>query len=140
MKFLYGYFHPDTGQSIVALANKNGVYVGQAKVHPEDKEHVSKFAGCRLAEARAWLKYLLSEVRRKKIMLQTIKNLNKDIQINCQKIDPKIQRRINLKLRDYNQEIIEIQDNIKQLKQSIAKDIQDRDKLIKRSKLNKKDN
>ena len=56
-------------------------------------------------------------------MLQTIKNLNKDIQINCQKIDPKIQRRINLKLRDYNQEIIEIQDNIKQLKQSIAKDI-----------------
>ena len=140
MKFLYGYFHPDTGQSIVALANKDGVYVGQAKLHPEDKKYASKFAGCRLAEARAWLKYLINEVRRKKIMLRTVQNLNKDIHKNCKDINPQVQHRINLKIRDYNKEIAELKTNIDLLKEQISKDIKIRDDIINRSKVNKESN
>ena len=49
MKFLYGYFHPDTGESKVALANKSGTYIGRAKLHPNDLKYASKYAGCRIA-------------------------------------------------------------------------------------------
>lgn len=138
MKFLYGYFHPQTGESVVALANRDGVYIGEAKLHQEDKEYGSELCGCRLAEMRAWVKYLLNERRRKKLMLKAIQNLNKDIQLNCNNIDPKIQRRINLKLRDYTQEISTINKDIADLKNQIVKDIKIRDDLIKRSNSNKK--
>lgn len=140
MKFLYSYFQKATGKSIVALADKYQRYIGQAKLHPDDKEYPSEYAGCRLAQKRAWVKYLRSECRRKKIMLQTIKNLNKDIQLNCQEINPKIQRRINLKLRDYTEEITELKDSIIELENQIKKDISTRDNLIKRSNFNKKTN
>lgn len=71
-------------------------------------------------------------------MLKAIKNLNKDIQYNCQFIDPKIQHRINLKIRDYNNEILQLQNDISQLKKSIEENIQTRDKIIARSKPSKK--
>ena len=58
MKFLYSYFFPDTGESVAALKNKDGLYIGSAKLHPDDKNTASQFAGCRLAEYRAWIKYL----------------------------------------------------------------------------------
>ena len=143
MKFLYGYFHPDTGQSIVALANKNGIYTGEARLHPEDKQYASKFAGCRLAEARAWMKFLSAEIRRKKIMLHTVQNLNRDIQKHCKDINPEVQHRINLKLRDYTKEIKELTENIAEIKKQIAEDIKRRDdinNIIKRSKSNKESN
>lgn len=139
MKLLYSYFFPTTGESTVALANRDGVYIGSAKLHPDDKNTASQFAGCRLAEYRAWLKYLHKERTRNKIQLKTIKNLNKDIQLNCSSIDPKIQRRINLKIRDYNNKIQELTDNIKELQNKIKKDIEIRDSFLKRTK-NIKDN
>lgn len=134
MKFLYGYFHPETGESVVALADKYDIYIGEAKLHPDDKKYASELCGCRLAQGRAWLQALIKELRRKKIMLQTIKTLNKDIQLNCKNIDPKIQRRINLKIRDYNKQISELKSDITKLKTAIIKDIEIRDEIIKTSK------
>lgn len=135
MKFLYGYFHPQTGESVVALADKNGVYTGQARLHPDDKDYASEFAGCRLAERRAWIQYLRKECRRKQIMLNTIKDLMKDIDINCDcYIDPKVKRRFNLKLRDYSNEISEFKEAINTLQTETAKDIKFRDELIERTK------
>ena len=143
MKFLYGYFHPETGQSVVALSDKYGIYTGQAKVHPDDKQFASQYAGCRLAEKRAWIQKLRTELRRKKIQLKTIQNLRDDILINCHldKISnssEQILHRIKLKLRDYSNEIKELNENINLLSYEIKKDIEIRDNLIKRTKTDKK--
>ena len=137
MKFLYSYFFPETGESTVALSDKNGVYIGTAKLHPQDKEFASEYAGCRLAQKRAWIQYLQRQLRIKKIQLKTIKNLIKDINLNCNSIDPKIQRRFNLKLRDYTNEIQELTNNINLLNEEIKKDIKIRDSLIERTKIAK---
>lgn len=135
MKFLYGYFDQKTGKSKVALSNKNGIYIGEAKLHPEDKDNVSHFVGCRLAEKRAWINFLKKQLYRKKIQLDTIRNLNKDIKINCgENIDSKVQRRIKLKLRDYTNEIIEIEDTIKELQKTLKQDIKIRDRLLNKNK------
>lgn len=134
MKLLYSYFFPQTGESAVALANRDGVYIGSAKLHPDDKNSASQFAGCRLAECRAWLQYLHKQLSRQKLMLKTIQNLKKDIDLNSPYIDSQTQRRINLKLRDYSNNIQNLKDNIKQLEDKIKKDIQIRDSLLKRTK------
>lgn len=63
-------------------------------------------------------------------MLAAIENLNKDIQSTCSNIDPKIQRRINLKLRDYNKDIQELTSQIEEIKNQILKDIKVRDNII----------
>ena len=131
MKFLYSYFDPQTGKSIVILADKYGIYTGQAKLHPADKNFISQITGGRLAEQRAQIKCLQSKYKRKKIELKTIQKLNKDIKINCKNIDPKIQRRINLKLRDYTNEINEIKNNIFTLQKDITEGIKLKDKILK---------
>ena len=134
MKLLYSYFFPATGESTVAIVNRDGVYIGSAKLHPDDKNSASQFAGCRLAECRAWLQYLHKELSRQKLMLKTIQNLKKDIALHSPNIDQQTQRRINLKLRDYSNNIQSLKDDIKQLENKIKKDIEIRDSLLKRAK------
>ena len=57
MKFLYSHFNEETGKSIAVLSDKYGKYSGQAKLHPDDKDNASKFAGCRIAYKRALINY-----------------------------------------------------------------------------------
>jgi len=52
------------------------------------------------------------ERRKKKLQLDTIKKLNNDIKLNCENINPKLQKRINLKIRDYYNKIQELNNNI----------------------------
>lgn len=133
MKLSYEYFNKDTGEAIITLKNKYGSYTGKAQTHPDDKPYINELVGCRLAEKRAWLVYFKKELQRQKIKLNTLQNLNKDIQNTfSDKINPAIQRRINLKLRDYSNNIIELNQTIFEIKNSIKKDIELRDSLIKR--------
>ena len=132
MKLLYSSFDPQTGKSIVALTDKNNnTYIGQARLHPDDKNNASNLFGCRLAEKRAWIKYFKEEYKKKKIELNTIKQLNNDIKYNYRVYTPKkIQRRINIKLRDYSNEINEIKNNIEILEKELIQEIKTRDKIL----------
>lgn len=75
------------------------------------------------------------ERRKKKLQLDTIKKLNNDIKLNCENIDSKIQKRINLKIRDYYNEIQELNNNINWLETKIKKDIEIRNVILKRTKV-----
>lgn len=46
-------------------------------------------------------------------MLKTIQNLKRDIDLHSPNIDKQTQRRINLKLRDYSNNIQSLKDDIK---------------------------
>ena len=136
MKFLYGYFDQKTGKSTVALADKYGKYIGQSKIHPEDKNNSSEYMGCEIAQRRAWIKALQNKRYRAKIKLNFIKNLIKDIDTNYEGIlHFKLKRRFNLKIRDLSNEIKDINNQIEQIKTDIKKRIELRDILIK--KINK---
>lgn len=57
MKTIASEYNEETGISRVTLWTDLGCFEGVAKLHPDDKETASHFAGCRYAEMRAMIKY-----------------------------------------------------------------------------------
>lgn len=139
MKFLYGYYNDQTGESTVTLANKYGQYTGYAYLHPDDKESASEYAGCNLAQKRAWLDSLRKDRRRISFQLKAIKNLYKDIKHNVQDPDPKITKRFQIQIKLYQTALTEINSDIQELQNLIKKTIETRASILKRSKENKSD-
>ena len=133
MKFLYGYFNQNTGKSVVALADKYGRYIGQAKLHPDDKNNASQYMGCALAQQRAWIKGLQTRRRIIKIKIQKINEIYKDLCENCQIAELNIQQKLYYKLKAYNDEIKELDQQIQEIKDDIKKRIQMRDKITKKN-------
>ena len=67
----------DSGISYAKIRTDYGEFEGYAKLHDEDKDIASRYAGCQYAETRAVLKYMKHRI---KILAYQIKAL-----INCQK-------------------------------------------------------
>ena len=138
MKFLYGYFNEISGESIVGLADKYGTYIGEAKVHPDDKKNASKFTGCSIAENRALIKLLKKRLQREKIRLKTIENLYKDVSINCSdliKENPKLEKRFKIQIKNSNNTIKDIQKFIYDLNFEIFNRIKIREEILDKKKL-----
>lgn len=133
MKFLYGYFNQDTGESVVTLADRYGTYTGQAKLHPDDKDNASQYMGCGLAQRRAWIKALQNRRRRIKIKIQAIKEIIVDINVFANDYAD-INKRLKCKLKSYNKEIENIENLIKEIQNNINKRIEVRDNLINKNK------
>ena len=66
MHLISSYFNEETGKSIVEVKHKKRIYHGTARLHPEDMDKASKYAGCRFAEIRAEIKALKTEHRKEK--------------------------------------------------------------------------
>ena len=137
MKLIEADFNDKTGKSSVTLMDKNGyLYTGTSQLHDEDKNYVSKYLGCSIAEARAEIKWLKNCRRRTIIQKNTITNLIQDINsvTDYSTIDPKIRKRINLKLRDYNNQIKETDNTILLIERGIANIIKNIDKIKEKKK------
>lgn len=91
MKVIYSNFDETTGISTVTILTKIGEFTGTSKLHDEDKNISSSFAGCRYAEIRAIIKY-----HKKK--LENINNQIKGLD-DCRKIIEN--------LKDYNEHSVE---------------------------------
>lgn len=61
MKFIKSSYDPDTGHSYVIMQHLGKKFVGEARLHPDDKENASSYAGCEYAEIRATIKALKYE-------------------------------------------------------------------------------
>ena len=101
-----------------------GAFIGQAKLHDEDKDYASKYTGCRYAETRATIKYLKMK---QKYILGQLKVLHMIKETN--EID-----RLILKL---DKELNDVELAIKFSQESLTKDIEQRPELIKRIYSNK---
>ena len=66
MQLIDSIFNEGTGKSTSVIKHKKKKYYGYAWLHPEDKEKVSKYAGCRYAEIRAEIKALKDEYKKEK--------------------------------------------------------------------------
>ena len=123
-------FNPDTGISTVTLKSKRGLFTGTAKVHPEDKEVQSKFFGLNTAEKKALQKLYKEELKREKIILETIKRVQKDLQENLHDtgsyddyvILSTLRKRLYFMERNHSNNITLLKDSLEGLKKSLAKD------------------
>lgn len=132
MKIISQSFNHETGVSIIELQDKNYRGIGFAKINPEDKEYYSKYTGFRLAELRANIKIQKQKISKLKIQLKTVKTLKNDLIHFNKEIPKNIERRINLAIRNYAQEIESLKLEIQSIKKIIDKNIKDRDKIIQR--------
>ena len=73
MHLISSYFNEETGKSIVVIKHKKKIYEGTAKLHPEDVDKASKYAGCRFAEIRAEIQALKIEYRKEKAACEEIR-------------------------------------------------------------------
>lgn len=61
MKFLNNAFDRKSGFSMVTLQHLGKKFTGFAKVHPDDENTATEFAGCTYAESRAYIKAMKYE-------------------------------------------------------------------------------
>ena len=117
-------YNENTGVSNVMIDTDLGAFIGQAKLHDEDKDYASKYTGCRYAETRATIKYLKMK---QKYILGQLKVLHMIKETN--EID-----RLILK---FDKELNDVELAIKFSQESLTKDIEQRPELIKRIYSNK---
>lgn len=78
IKLLNSNYDKDTGISKVTILTEYGKFSAKSKLHEEDKEISSSFAGCQYAEIKAIIKYIKYKI---KLINQQIKGLE-----NCTKV------------------------------------------------------
>ena len=76
IKLIKAEYNEQTGVSYVNINTSYGEFEGYAKLHAEDNDIASRYAGCQYAEQRAVLKYMKHRI---KILAWQIQALN-----NCQ--------------------------------------------------------
>lgn len=133
-------FDEKTGKSYITIKYKNKFYTGFAKLHPDDADKASRFAGCRFAEERACIKALKDELKQKRHdcdecrkFVRAIKNYNAfDSESATAKV---ILRQLNCRIKEVNKLI----DEINQRESDLQAHIQRQDLIVNalQRKLNK---
>jgi hypothetical protein len=73
-------FDKETGISYVLIKTPIGNFDGYCKLHEEDRDIISNFFGCKIAETRARVKYLKALIQKQKIKVETLENLVNNIE------------------------------------------------------------
>lgn len=129
-----------TGISKTVILTDLGSFEGFAKLHPDDKENASRFAGCRYAEERALIKYAKMKIKVINNQLEVLKNISNELR------NKKFYKENNgTKLLEKNIYILEddkeyFKNVIKSLSQKIVDDIAERDKFLKEREEKKQSN
>lgn len=129
-----------TGISKTVILTDLGSFEGFAKLHPDDKENASRFAGCRYAEERALIKYAKMKIKVIDNQLKVLKNISNELK------NKKFYKESNgTKLLEKNIYILEddkeyFKNVIKSLSQKIIDDIANRDKFLKEREEKKQSN
>lgn len=127
LKTIDSAFDENTGISKTTILTDIGKFTGSAKLHPDDKEYASRYAGCRYAEIRATIKYLKVK---KAIARNQIKELNKLLNEIRYKPD---RQAIEAVIRIYKNQLDIYNKNILLLKDMLLKTIQERERLLNKN-------
>lgn len=136
MKLKRSLFNEYTGVSQIVLENRGKTYTGKAILHPNDWEHMSKYVGCRLAEKRANIKYLKEKRDEAKLKRDALISFYKDLNhvAGDNLIPTFVIKRICVHINYWNEIYKDAKYQIDFLNKSIKKDIETREKLLKRTK------
>ena len=116
MKFISSSFDFDTGISEVVVQHLGKKFIGTAKLHPDDKDKVSNYTGCQIAEMRATIKALKYERKIAKnksdMALDFIKSVENYTKFNKEDESAKsMYRQLNRRIKEVN----DITDQINEL-------------------------
>ena len=124
IKIIDSDFNTETGISTTKILTDLGSFTGIAKLHPDDQDKASRFAGCRYAEIRATIKYMKMK---KKLFKEEIKLLNRLLGNTKNKISRKNTTEI---IQNLVNDIQECDKNIELLKKSLTATIEKREEFI----------
>lgn len=68
-------YNPETGFSIVAIQKGSRTYLGMTKLHDEDRDVASSYAGCTFAEIKARIAMAKDDYKTEGAKLETLENL-----------------------------------------------------------------
>lgn len=140
IKMIKSNFDEITGISEVTIATDIGEFSGISKLHDEDRNISSSFAGCQYAEMKAIIKYMKYKV---KIINERIKGLD-----NCRKTlenkknynhNSDENRTIRKQIYILNKQKQELKNKIFSLHNRMMRNMEQREKIINKIK-NKGDN
>lgn len=141
LKTIASSYNPETGISTATVSTEIGIFNGLARLHPDDKEIASKFAGCEYAEMRAILKYAKEKIKIINYQLEPLEKIYNDLK------NRKYFKERNTGVRLLQNEIKELKDTrtiiqiqAKNLADTLQKNINTRPDIIKsiQEKKNKK--
>lgn len=124
MKFISSSYDPETGVSTVTMQHLGKKFLGTAKLHPDEKEKGSKYAGCYYAELRAVISALKYERKIAKIEADTCLNFVKSLEcyskFNKEDESAKsVYRLLNRKIKRVNDITDTINSNMRQIQTAI---------------------
>lgn len=123
-KVYYSNYNPDTGISIVKINTPYGMIEGTAKLHPKDVG--SKYAGCKYAEMRAWIKYFKMVRRSKNDILKELEHIKN----SCK--DHNAKWILDKRMEEIVEEIKTLSARIQYTEEDLKKSIETRDKTLSR--------
>ena len=138
-----GKYYADTKQSIVTVQNKQGIYTGIAKLHPNDTPN--EIIGCNIAENRAIRKMFKAKIFTEKTKIKALKSFRTEIINYIKQIKDTIPfdtitsdiiiQRLDYAIKSYNCDIEEMKKSIILLQEAEKNQKRIREKI--RSKINK---
>ena len=107
-KFIESDFDVDTLVSQVTIEMNKERYTATTKVHKDDMDKISKYCGCRFAEAKAEIKALKAELRKEKAKCEEVRKFVRAV--SCYKnFDPEsapakaVFRQLNIRIKKVNE-------------------------------------
>ena len=130
IKLTYVNFDPETGISIARIQTPIGSFKGKARLHPQDKDFGSGYAGCKYAEMRAVIKYYKEMAKIKGYVIKEVVKLHNQLIQNNKSY--KSAKYTNAMLSELQVEKEEYVNAVAALKTAIKTDIEQRKKILDR--------
>ncbi len=133
VKIIRADYNKETGISTVTIDSRYGQFTGYARLHPQDADRESVFAGCEYAEIRANIKYMKTRRVESRIKLKTMKEFYVTISSMTGFIKDGIEaRKARMLIHEYKKEVQYWTDMIASAEKSLRNKIELRDATVKK--------
>ena len=125
-KFLDSEYDEIQGLSSVVIKMNGELFEGKARLHPDDKEKASAYAGCRFAEKRAYIKGLKSLLKEEREKCDLYRNFVKSCENykNWDRESPiakDVYKQLNIRIKEVNKIVDKINLEIDALDREIRR-------------------
>lgn len=131
IKMTYSNFDENTGISEVIIMTDIGEFKGTSKLHEEDRNISSHFAGCRYAEMRAIIKYMKQKVKNLQMQIKGLEdfqsNLATRVDYNHNSIENSKARR---RIYELKKQVVTWKEKINSLTTKMLTMMEQRDKIV----------
>ena len=132
-KLIFSKYEESTGVSISVIRCRYGEFTGIARLNLEDRATASSFVGCEIAERRAVIKALRTQLREVKAMQKAVKMIIEELEKSKTYQKHSIEnRRLRKSYWLYQKQILDIKKNISDIKESINTKLSERASILKR--------